>query len=256
MKNILLSILFALIAIVSQAQTASQTTTSQTALKTFEDGFISVDWTAKTTIEQDAFNRQWTGLKIAVAKEIAAAKITAQQQHIADSLAQVAAQLTARTEFIQKLQSIGFLCDNGLVDWKRLYNYPEIYGSTYNQKAALAQSQSAGVDYFLNVASSMIYSPYEIGKAYKIGNTFIYQGELYSVVQSHISQADWIPSITLSLYKKATIAGTIAAWKQPIGSTDAYNIGDKVTFNGGTYESVIDANVWSPVVYAAGWRKL
>lgn len=47
-----------------------------------------------------------------------------------------------------------------------------------------------------------------------------------------------------------------AAWVQPTGAHDAYNIGDKVTFNGHLWESLIDANVWSPTVYPAGWRDL
>ena len=40
---------------------------------------------------------------------------------------------------------------------------------------------------------------------------------------------------------------------QPTGSHDAYNIGDRVTYNGHIYESTINANVWSPDTYPAGW---
>lgn len=43
-------------------------------------------------------------------------------------------------------------------------------------------------------------------------------------------------------------------WVQPSGATDAYNAGDQVTYNGEVFESVIDANVWSPDAYAAGWK--
>lgn len=45
-------------------------------------------------------------------------------------------------------------------------------------------------------------------------------------------------------------------WIQPTGAHDAYNIGDCVTFKGNLYESMINANVWSPAVYAAGWKLL
>jgi len=31
-------------------------------------------------------------------------------------------------------------------------------------------------------------------------------------------------------------------------------VGDKVTFEGGHYISLIDANVWSPAVYPQGWE--
>lgn len=43
-------------------------------------------------------------------------------------------------------------------------------------------------------------------------------------------------------------------WKQPTGGHDAYKIGDRVTYNGKVYESVIDANVWAPDAYPQGWK--
>lgn len=43
-------------------------------------------------------------------------------------------------------------------------------------------------------------------------------------------------------------------WVQPSGATDAYNTGDQVTYNGEVFESVIDANTWSPTDYPQGWE--
>ena len=51
-------------------------------------------------------------------------------------------------------------------------------------------------------------------------------------------------------------APTYPEWKQPLGAHDAYKTGDRVTFNGKVYESVINANVWSPAVYPAGWKEV
>lgn len=45
-------------------------------------------------------------------------------------------------------------------------------------------------------------------------------------------------------------------WKQPTGAHDAYNVGDRVSFEGKNYESLIAANVWSPSVYPAGWKAI
>ena len=42
---------------------------------------------------------------------------------------------------------------------------------------------------------------------------------------------------------------------QPTGAGTAYQVGDKVTFNGKHYISLIDANVYSPVAYPAGWQE-
>jgi len=42
-------------------------------------------------------------------------------------------------------------------------------------------------------------------------------------------------------------------WIQPTGAHDAYNTGDRVSFDGADYESQIDGNTWSPTDYPAGW---
>lgn len=43
---------------------------------------------------------------------------------------------------------------------------------------------------------------------------------------------------------------------QPTGSHDAYNIGNKITFEEKKYESTINNNVWSPIVYPQGWKEV
>lgn len=45
----------------------------------------------------------------------------------------------------------------------------------------------------------------------------------------------------------------IPEWTQP-DSTNPYNIGDRVMFEGNIYESTIDNNIWSPASYPAGWQ--
>lgn len=42
-------------------------------------------------------------------------------------------------------------------------------------------------------------------------------------------------------------------WVQP-QAHNPYRIGDRVSFRGSVYESVHDANVWSPAAYPQGWR--
>lgn len=43
-------------------------------------------------------------------------------------------------------------------------------------------------------------------------------------------------------------------YKQPTGAHDAYNTGDKVTYNGKKYICQMDNCVWSPDTYPAGWK--
>lgn len=101
-----------------------------------------------------------------------------------------------------------------------------------------------------------IYPQYRVCKSYMSGEVFALDSLLFRVIQPHTSQADWLPESTPALYAKFTPPGTIAAWVQPTGAQDAYQMGDKVLFNGSTYESLINSNVWSPADYPAGWKKL
>lgn len=43
-------------------------------------------------------------------------------------------------------------------------------------------------------------------------------------------------------------------YKKPSNSTDCYNTGDKITFNGEKYICKIDGCVWDPITYPAGWE--
>lgn len=45
-------------------------------------------------------------------------------------------------------------------------------------------------------------------------------------------------------------------FKQPTGAHDAYNIGDKITYNGQKYICQINGCVWTPDTYPAGWQEV
>lgn len=104
---------------------------------------------------------------------------------------------------------------------------------------------------------STLFNKYQVGIYYQIGDIFTYgdNNACYKVLQSHKSQTDWQPDKTPALYK---LIGSnddgYLEWKQPLGAHDAYKIGDIVEYNGKLYKSLINGNVWSPDVYAAGWE--
>lgn len=98
-------------------------------------------------------------------------------------------------------------------------------------------------------------------KSYNTGDIFSYglnadgETQLYSVLQPHTSQPEWTPEIATSLYKKVGFNDSgVPIWTQPLGATDAYQIGDKVEHNGKTWESDVANNVWEPGVY--GWHEV
>lgn len=92
---------------------------------------------------------------------------------------------------------------------------------------------------------------------YKKDTKLTYNGVLYKVLQDHTSQESWTPDAAPSLFAKVLVSedGTPQEWQQP-DSTNPYNKGDRVLFNGKTYESLIDGNVWSPSANPAGWKEV
>ena len=98
-----------------------------------------------------------------------------------------------------------------------------------------------------------LFPMWAIGRAYAVDDRVQYGGILYKCVQAHTSQADWTPDATPALWVAVSI-DEYPEWVQPTGAHDAYNIGDIVSYNGTLYISLIDANVWSPEGYPAGWE--
>ena len=93
------------------------------------------------------------------------------------------------------------------------------------------------------------------GITYKTNDRLMYNDKFYKVLQDHTSQSDWTPDTASSLYVEiADPSNEYSEFKQPTGSHDAYTKGSKVTFEGKHYISLIDANVYSPTAYPAGWN--
>lgn len=119
--------------------------------------------------------------------------------------------------------------------------------------ALIRMRDSATDEQALN--ASAIYPNWKPNVNYESGKRVCYEGVLYTVLQTHISQEDWTPSNTHSLFAKVLILDhiVIPEWQQP-DSTNAYMSGDKVTHNGKTWCSDVDNNVWEPGVY--GWTEV
>ena len=95
-----------------------------------------------------------------------------------------------------------------------------------------------------------LFPAWVVGKAYAVNDRSQYNGTLYKCIQAHTSQSDWMPSVTPALWKTVSL-DEYPEWVQPTGAHDAYNIGDKVTYNGQHYVCTSNANVYAPDVY--GW---
>ena len=102
-----------------------------------------------------------------------------------------------------------------------------------------------------------LYPAWKTDVQYSVGERVLYDGILYKVLLSHFSQEDWTPINAPSLFAKVLIPdeNVIPEWEQP-DSTNPYMKGDKVLYNGKTYVSTIDGNIWSPESYPAGWEEI
>ena len=115
----------------------------------------------------------------------------------------------------------------------------------------LAQSLQLEDTYAMEIAD--LYEEYAVGKTYPVGHVFKYgvnadgETQLYSVLQEHTSQAEWKPNEAVSLYKAIGFTDSgVPIWTQPLGSEDAYMMGDKVEHGGSIWTSNVDYNVWEP----------
>lgn len=97
-----------------------------------------------------------------------------------------------------------------------------------------------------------MFPAWVVGKAYAVNDRVQQSGTLYKCIQAHTSQADWMPDATPALWVVVSI-DEFPEWVQPTGAHDAYNTGDKVSYNGKHYVCTTDANTYAPDVY--GWEE-
>lgn len=133
------------------------------------------------------------------------------------------------------------------------------------QMAKEAQMKSAVAAAFLSMpdmtddkilAHALIFPDWTVGNSYNIGDVVRYEGVLYQALQASTGQVQYPPSGFVAGWKQIAEPGPggIPQWSQPLGATDAYKLGAKVTHNGKTWVSNVDNNVWEPGVY--GWDEV
>lgn len=87
-----------------------------------------------------------------------------------------------------------------------------------------------------------------------------FQGYLVKCISTHTSQPDWAPNAAPSLWA-LILPGQdgsgveVGVWQQP-ESTNGYEKGDRVIYDGHLWESTKDDNVWRPGDVGAPWTDL
>ena len=106
----------------------------------------------------------------------------------------------------------------------------------------------------LDVAALFPTLASKVGKSVNAGERLWWDGRLWKTTQ-YISEllANWTPDTAVSLFVEVSIEEW-PAWRQPLGSADAYNQGDQVSHNDKHWTSDVDGNVWEPGIY--GWTEV
>lgn len=96
-----------------------------------------------------------------------------------------------------------------------------------------------------------MYPAWEEEHAYAVGDRVRYGDKLYKCVQAHTALPEWTPDVTPALWTEVSVEEW-PVWRQPTGAHDAYNTGDKCTYDATHWICTVDGNVYAPDVY--GWE--
>jgi len=94
-----------------------------------------------------------------------------------------------------------------------------------------------------------------VGEWCEVNTIYAYGEDKAKCLQSH-TRMNYTPEQTPALFLIILTVVGYPVWVRPTGAHDSYEIGDCVhfpTINDPVYESLINANVWSPLEYPAGW---
>lgn len=115
------------------------------------------------------------------------------------------------------------------------------------------------------------YRTIQVGDTVQPNEVVNIDGELFKMVQGNpvtIETENWLRDASIFspfLQKKVVIedengeeveVDVVDEFVQPLGGHDAYQTGDKVMFEGQTWRSLIDNNVWSPISNPSGWEQV
>lgn len=123
------------------------------------------------------------------------------------------------------------------------------------QLRKLIEKASASLDDTEALRGIELFSKWSDSANYEVGDRVRYEDILYKCLTAHDAQSSWTPSDSPSLWVRVDDPSIeFPEWIQPLGSTDAYPIGAKVSHNGKHWVSNYDSNIWEPGIF--GWDEV
>lgn len=100
-----------------------------------------------------------------------------------------------------------------------------------------------------------LFPHWKSDESYEVGDRVSYEGTLFKCLTAHDSQDSWTPSDSPSLWVRVDDPSIeFPEWVQPLGSTDAYPLGAKVSHLNKHWISDYDNNIWEPSIF--GWSEV
>ena len=102
-----------------------------------------------------------------------------------------------------------------------------------------------------------LYLPWKVGEIVPVGEIRRFGDKLYRCLQEHTTQAEWTPDVTPALWVEVAAEGEYREIKDGMLSTEAFAKGEVGWYQSkdNLWKSLIDANVYTPETYPAGWEK-
>lgn len=103
-----------------------------------------------------------------------------------------------------------------------------------------------------------LYQLWEVGIDYAVDDVRRHNDKLFRCLQAHTSQADWTPDVVPALWVEIAADSEYREIKENMLPTEAFAI-DEIGWyqtEDNLYKSLIDANVYTPDAYPAGWEQV
>ena len=135
-----------------------------------------------------------------------------------------------------------------------ILSHPSTIFTDDNVEVTTFNTEEQLITYIAGMSNNFPPLP-EVGEWCEMNQIYQYGDNKAKCLQGHnrtIYPIEETPALFLMIY---TVVG-YPVWVQPTGAHDAYQIADRVHFpdaDSPVYESLINANTWSPTDYPAGW---
>lgn len=103
-----------------------------------------------------------------------------------------------------------------------------------------------------------LYELWKTATEYVVGDIRRYAEKLYRCLQAHTSEDNWSPDVVPALWVEIAPVGEYREIKDNMLATEAFVLGEIGWYQtkDNLFESLIDANVYTPITYPAGWKEV